>query len=94
MNIIYQSIFNNMKYFYIQSDNNTIEKTNLAYKYFFQKIKVFGKYLPYVTTGFDYFLDILNLYMNSSFFSEHQKKFISEFRLKIIDRKKNVTKLN
>ena len=94
MNIIFQSIFNNMRYFYIQSDNNSIEKTNLAYKYFYIKIRVFGKYLPYVTVGFDYFLDILNLYNNSSYFSDLQKKRITEFKLKIIDRKKNINKLN
>ena len=94
MNLIFQSIFNNMKYFYIQSDNNTEEKTHLAYKYFFQKIRVFGEYLPYVTLGFDNFIDILNLYMNSSYFSGAQKKRIIEYKLKIIDRKKNVTKIN
>ena len=94
MNIIFQSIFNNMRYFYMQSDNNTIEKTNLAYKYFNHKIKVFGKYLPYVTVGFDYFLDILNLYNNSSYFSDIQKKRITKYILKIIDRKNNLTKLN
>jgi hypothetical protein len=34
MNLIFRSIFNNLKYFYIQSDNNFAEKINLAYNYF------------------------------------------------------------
>ena len=92
MNLIFQSIFNNMKYFYIQSDNNTLEKSNLAYKYFFSKIKVFGKYLPYVSVGFDYYLDILDLYINSSYFNDFQKKTLNDFKIKIILKKKGIMK--
>ena len=55
MNIIFRSIFNNMKYFYIQSDNNTLEKNNLAYKYLRVSLKEFEHFLSSVTLGFDFF---------------------------------------
>ena len=63
MNLIFKSIFNNMKYFYIQSDNNTIEKSNLAYKYLKVSLIEFGNYLSSVTVGFDYFLNIGIIYL-------------------------------
>ena len=88
MNLIFLSIFNNMKYFYFQSDNNTLEKNNFAYKYFFSKTKIFEKYLSNVTNGFDYFLDILNIYINSTYFTGFQKKYINKFKLRVIDIKK------
>ena len=93
MNLIFHSIFNNMKYFYLQSDNNNVAKNNLAYKYFYSQTKKFAKYLPYVTNGFDYFVDILNLYLNSTYFTRFRKQYIIQLKLKIIDTKKKVMKL-
>lgn len=81
-NLIYRSIFNNMKYFYIQSDNNTIEKYYLSYRYFESGMKYFGKLLPYVTEGFEIYFDVFNLYLNSSFFNYNQKKKLNDFKLK------------
>ena len=37
MNINYRSIFNILKYFYIQSNNNTLEKTVMPDSYFTKK---------------------------------------------------------
>ena len=58
-NLVIRSIFNNMRYFYLQSDNNTNEKTNLAYKYFETHIKTFRDKMKYLTEGFDFILDVL-----------------------------------
>ena len=71
-NLIIRTIFNNMRYFYIQSDNTILEKSNLAYKYFEKNIWILDKYFPYVTEGFNYILNVLDLYLNS-FFSESDK---------------------
>lgn len=73
MNLIFSSIFNNMKYFYIQSDNNTIEKNYLAFEYFNKSMNFFSKFLQNVTNGFDKILNVLDLYMNSSYFNYIQK---------------------
>ena len=88
MNLIFRSIFNNMKYFYIQSDNNYEEKKNLAYKYFNKNYVNLIKYLPHVTEGIDFILDTLDLYINSSYFSLSEKKKLSFIKSIFINRKK------
>lgn len=60
MNLIFRNVFNKMLYFYIQSDNTTLEKSNLAYKYFYKNYKPLIKYLPHVTKGLDFILDTLD----------------------------------
>ena len=61
-NRIYESFCNIMKYFYMQSDNNILEKRNICFKYFRKSIRSFGNLINYLTEGFDYIIDILNLY--------------------------------
>ena len=41
---MFRSIFNIMKYFYLQSDNNTLEKSKMAYEYFEKSMNAFGKF--------------------------------------------------
>ncbi len=76
-----------MKYFYVQSDNNTLEKNKLVYKYFDKQLAMFGKFLQYVTSDFDYFLEILDLFMNSTFFNSTQKSNIYNYKLLFNERK-------
>ena len=94
MNLIFRSVFNNMKYFYMQSDNTTLEKSNLAYKYFYKNYKPLIKYLPHVTKGLDFILDTLDLYLNSSYFSFDEKKNLSDFRAKVINQTIETKNLN
>ena len=53
-NLIFNSIINNMKYFYLQSDDNALDKNNFAFKYF----KKMGGYLNfnvnYLTSEFNF----------------------------------------
>ena len=83
-NDLFFSICNIMKYFYYQSDDNTFEKYNVAYKYFQKSFRRFGNRIYYLTKGFDFILDILNLYLNSSYFDESQKKYILNYKNKIV----------
>ena len=89
-NLIFLSVFNNMKYFYIQSDNTTIEKNNLAYKYFLSSYRNFGAFIPNLTESFDFFIDVLDLYLNSSYFSNDQKLKLNEVKSRIIWQKKSL----
>ena len=86
-NDLIYSICNVMKYFYFQSDNNTLEKVNVAYKYFNSAFREFGGRIQYLTSGFDYILDVFNLYLNCSFFNQEQKNNINGFKKKIVNRK-------
>ena len=94
MNLIFRSVFNNMKYFYMQSENTISEKSNLAFKYFYKNYKPLVKYLPYVTQGLDFILDTLDLYLNSSYFSFDEKKNLSDFKAKVINQTIEIKILN
>jgi len=48
---------------------------------------MFGKFLQYVTSDFDYFLEILDLFMNSTFFNSKQKSNIYNYKLIFNERK-------
>ena len=88
----FHSIFTIMRYFYIKSDNNEIEKSNTAYKYFQKSLKGYGKHLSDMTEGFDFALDVLNLYLNSTYFKSSQKNYINDFKSKIIERQNKIKK--
>ena len=90
MNSLFQSMCNNFKYFYYQSDNNTLEKNNIAYKYFEKSYKNFGPKIPYITEGFDNIINTMNIYLNSSYFNDFQKINFRDFQNKIIKIKNQV----
>jgi len=86
-----KSLFNIMKYFFIQSDNNEIEKNYIAYKFFKKKIiKEHGDYVNLITKGFDFYIEVLNLYINSTFFNQEKKGEIIKFKEQIIKRKNSI----
>ena len=89
-NQIFKSICNIMRYFYFQSDNNILEKRNICYKYFIKSVKSFGTLMDHLTEGFDFIVDTMDLYLNSSFFDEEEKKNINIFKTKLINQKKKV----
>ena len=87
MNIIFRSLFSTLKYYYIQTEDNEIEKNYVGYKFFNEK--VYNFYLDkieYLTKGFDYIIDVLNMYINCSFFNQTQKISLTNFRKTIIKR--------
>jgi hypothetical protein len=86
-NLLMRGVFNNMNYFYVQSDNSTLEKTNLAYKYFEKNIAYLENNLPYLTEGFGFIEHVLELYLNSSFFSVNQINKLKNFKIKFDQRK-------
>ena len=85
MNKIFHSLFSTLKYYYFQTEKNEIEKNLVCYKYFDKKI-----YIPYknitnrLQKGFNYIINILDIYINSSFFNESQKENLKNFRNNII----------
>ena len=86
----FYSIFTIMRYFYIRSDNNEIDKINTAYKYFQKSVNGYGKHLSDMTAGFDFALDVLNLYLNSTYFDSSQKYSLNDFKSKIIRRQSQI----
>ena len=89
-NAIFRSIFNNMRYFYIQSDDTTADKSNLAYKYFDKNYKSLKKNMVNLSKDFDFMIDVLDLYINSNYFNESQKNKLKEIKNMINERKKKV----
>ena len=89
MNIIFHSLFATLKYYYIQTKENYIEKNFVGYKFFHEKVyNLYKNRTDYLTKGFDYIIDVLNIYLNCSFFNETQIKNITDFRDLIIKKKR------
>ena len=92
-NLIFRSIFNNMKYFYMQSDDTVADKRNMAYKYFDKSFKDLKKNMDKLSADFDFILEVLELYLNSSYFNESQKKKLYTIKSMVIERKNELIKI-
>ena len=63
MNIIFHSLFSTLKYYYSQTEENQIEKNCVCYRFFDEKIfKFYLNLTDNLTKGFDYIIDVLNVY--------------------------------
>ena len=92
INIIFHSLFATLKYYYFQSEDNEIEKNFVGYKFFDEKIyKSYKNRTDNLTEGFNYIIDVLNIYLNCSFFNENQKNNLNDFKDIIINRKKIIS---
>ena len=87
-NRVFRSLFSIMKYYFEQSDNNNLEKNLIAYKFFKFKVNNHIKQINKLTGEFEYIIDILNLYLNCSFFNKEQRIFLNHFKEKVEIRKK------
>ena len=84
----FHCIFTIMKYYYEQSSNSIYEKVNGGYKFFTYRIK--RKYedkIIYLTQGFDFIIDVINIYLKSKYFNRRQKLLLIEFKSKIKEQK-------
>ena len=88
INRVFRSLFSIMKYYFEQSDNNYIEKNLIAYNFFKGKVNRHIKKINKLTGEFEYIIDILNLYLNCSFFNIEQKNILNFFKKKIEIRRK------
>jgi glycosyltransferase involved in cell wall biosynthesis len=80
----FHSLFTIMEFYYEQSDNNTYEKTMGGYNFFKSRIRyIYLKKIQYLTSGFNYINNILDLYLNSSFFNYNQKYNLKIFKYMI-----------
>ena len=90
----FRSMFKIMKYYFEETENNAFEKTRAGYNFFMLRVvprnKVRIKYLNY---GFDFIKEVLDMYLNSSFFNEEQKDNLRGFKDKINERIVNITKM-
>ena len=82
----FRSLFNIMKYFIIQSDNNTLEKNNIPYKFFKTYLKYFENVINYINKEFEFYIEVLNLYIDCPFFTKEKKDEINNLKKKIIIR--------
>ena len=77
-----------MKYYYEQSANNTFEKFYGGYKFFTYRIlRRYNDKIQYLTKGFDFIIEVINIYLNSQFFNASQKILLTQFKSKIKDQK-------
>ena len=80
-----------MKYLFVQSDNNTIEKNNIAYKFFKEKVKNYIRNnINSIINNFEFYVEVLDLYINCPFFTRIQKDEFNKIKDKIINQKKTI----
>ena len=85
INDIFRCCFTIMEYFYEQTKNKANEKI-AGYTFFKFKVhKVYLKDVKYLTEGFDYIIKILDLYLNSNYYSNFQKKYLNEFKNAVLN---------
>ena len=95
MNNIFHSLFVTMKYYYIQSDNTSIEKNFGCYNFFYFKIfKSYLKKIKHLTSGFEYIIDVLDLYLKCEFFDKKKKFDLSLFKNMIQERRNEIQNNN
>ena len=83
-----------MEYYYVQSNNNTFEKTMGGYNFFKSRIDfLYKNKIKYLTAGFFYINNVLNLYLKSKFFNKTQKNELRIFKKKINQQKKIILNL-
>ena len=80
-----KSYFNIMKYFILQSDNNTIEKNNIPYRFFIEHVKDrFEKDMKYLIRDFDFYIEVLNLFLDCPFLANEKKEIFQKLKHRII----------
>ena len=88
MNDIFYSLFTTLKYYYVQTKENYIEKNFVGYKFFNEKVYIFYQNATNsLTKAFDFIIEVLDMYINCSFFNEAQKYNLTNFKNIIIKRK-------
>ena len=87
INQIFKGLFMIMKFFYLQSEQNRKEKLLVAFQFFYSKIFIYKDYIQYLTEEFDYIIEILDIYLKSSFLISCEKFFLLFFKSKILERK-------
>ena len=84
-----KSLFNIMKYFILQSDNNTIEKNFIPYRFFLEHVKEkFEKDIKFITQDFEFYIEVFNLFLESPFFTNEKKQLFQKMKHKIIIKKR------
>ena len=49
-----------------------------------------GRFIPFVTDGFDFISDVFELYLNSPYFDKNQKDYINDYAIKFLNRQKEI----
>ena len=89
MNKIFHTLFVTLKYYYIQSKENEEEKNYVGYNFFYNKVyKYYKNRTKELTSGIHYILNVIDMYMNCSFFNISQKLNLINFRNAIIKKKR------
>jgi len=84
-----RSLFNIMKYFIIKSDNNLIEKNFMPFKFFAKKVNgIVKRDMKYITEGFDFYIEVINLFLECPFFIKQQKDIFIKLKRKFIIKKR------
>ena len=91
---LFHSLFVTFKYYYIQTKENKEEKNYVGYTFFYDKVyKYYKNRTQELTKGIHYIINVLDMYINCSFFNNTQKIYYLFYQGYLIIRK-NLQKYN
>ena len=94
INKIFHSLFATLKYYYIQTKDNEKEKNYVGYNFFYNKVyKYYINQTKELTHGINYIINVIDMYVNCSFFNITQKLNFIYFRNTIIMKRKRKTNM-
>ena len=80
----FHCIFTIMKYYYEQSENCVFEKVYGGYNFFtYRIIRKYENKIRFLTKGFEFILNVIDIYLKSPFFNDTQKELLNRFSEKI-----------
>jgi len=86
----FHCIFTIMKYYFEQS-SSPYEKIYGGYKFFtYRIIRKYNNKIQFLTNGFEYIIDVIDMYLKYPYFSKDQKLLLKLFKTKIIKQKLNI----
>ena len=82
-----RSLFNIMKYFILKSDNSSIEKNNIAYKFFDEKVREYLNHaINHINKEFEFYIEVLDLYINCKYFAKEKKDIFNNIKNQIVNK--------
>lgn len=91
----FHSIFTIMLYYFEKSDDTVFEKTKGGYRFFeFRIVRKYKNYIHLLTKDFQYINNIIDIYLNSTYFNSSQRLLLINFKNKINIQKFNITHKN
>ena len=81
---MFYKLFRTLKYFFEKTKNNKTEK-RWVFKFFLDKIYAYRNKLIFMNNNFDYFNNIIDMFLKCNLFTKNEKEKLIKFKNMVID---------